>query len=385
MGEEARESRNQRDRDHRSHADPHAPGDPDPAGERRVGARDRRLQQRHQRELDREPVSRVRRGRNRRRPVGQSMRTRREPDREGRQRCEDEERDEEPLAPGAVEQRDEQTGDERCPRSAAVGVVERRQQHDQRDGGEDAQRRDPSHDCRAEREQRGGAGEDPERIPVTDRDEQAVIGLWAAEVVGEEARPERVEADRGRAEHETAEPALQVAAAQQQQRAGGCGRVDHGPLALVDCGARRTGPHGRAEREYAEQRGGDDPGGVEAAPARRDEHDGDERHPRERERGPAERRREVPAVRSRDGDHRDQRQQQRQRRPQGQRPPFQARRVGEGVARHSAALSVLSSTGCSLFSRASRSVCSARCSATSTAFVLTSRTSPIWRAVRSAP
>ena len=384
-GDDPGDARQQSDHDGHGKCDAQALRHPDSPGERRIGGRDERLQEPQHGELDGEPVAGVRRRRDRRRPVGERRRARCEPDRERRQRHEDEQPGEEPLAPGAVEHRDDEPGEERSPRPSAVGVVERRQNRDERDRGEHAQDGDPAGDRDAEGEQSGDAREDPECVPVADRDEQAVagVGVERPEMPRIQARCERVEADRGRAEHEARQPAFQVATAQHQERSGDGGRIDDGALSLVDRGAGRSRPDRRAERDHAERGACDGPRGVEPTPAWSGEHRRDDRHPGEGERCPAEGGREEAAVRRGDGDDRCERQQERERGPEWKRAAFHPRCVREGMARHSAVLHDRSASApaaprsSSGLSSASRSVCSARWSATSTVFVFTSRTSPI--------
>ncbi len=192
----------------------------------------------------------------------------------------------------------------------------------------------------AEAEHQRDPREDPERVPVADGDEEPVVAaVEAAEMRRGEPRGERVDADARRRRPRARRASGRVSPPQDHQRPRHRHEVHERALPRVDRLGLGARPGGREEREHAERGRRGSPDEVEQPPARSEQDGRDHHHPCERDPGPAERRREEPAVRRADARDRDQRQNERRSRVPRPRPGAGCRPgVDERTGAHSDAL-----------------------------------------------
>src|SRR5262249_42489882 len=247
----------------------------------------------------------------------------------------------------------------------------------------------------ADREERPDHHRDPEPIPVADRPGQAVRSerVIASDPPGEEPRRERVGPDERDAAEYAAEQLPCRATAGKDERRADAGKKDDPPLALDHRLCHVTRPCDRNPPPCGETGKRDKEARLDPAQRNRGpESQPDSDHPTKCEGAPTPGDGKEAAVSRREGGDRrrgaDGNCKTLERSPERERSsPLDERSARDDHIVHRAGLTsgMVLSSGASGASSSRRSFPSARCSATSTVFVLWPRTSPICRAVRSAP
>ncbi len=203
------------------------------------------------------------------------------------------------------EKGDEQADRERNPAAAPEGEVERRDEYDERDAAANPPKQAVTAEREAGREQRPDRRERTERVPVPDRVAQAVAGdgIEGPEALGEEPRRQRVRTDDSDCREQSEQQAGNHAPAHGDHCEQRSPDVDEVALGFERCVRRRNRPRVRCDRPRKQ--------GGEAADERhlerrqpdiRGHRESGRRSRKQREAGPAPRRREVAALNGRDRD-----------------------------------------------------------------------------------
>jgi hypothetical protein len=211
--------------------------------------------------------------------------------------------DDEARAPRLDGQQDGDADGEREPRAAAEREEERRHRDEECAAGRRARRVARRPGGEPEGEQRADRSEDAEPVPVADgpRELVAAVRVEPAESVRQEARPQRVCADRRQPGAEPAEQRRHRAPSEQEQEGREEREVEHGPLGLPQRRLRGRRPDGRERGPAHEHREAGERDGVRAAKReRRAEHNRAARREEQCGRRPAPRGREVAALRGRE-------------------------------------------------------------------------------------
>jgi hypothetical protein len=230
--------------------------------------------------------------------VGESVRTRREPDRQRDRDGQRQSRRHEPQSTGIDRDRQDAPGRQRHPSSAAVCEVQGADEQRQRRGRQctpdhvSLRRREP------ERQQRPECRQQPQPVPVADRCREPVPAEDVGrELAREQPRRKRVGADPRECGEQAPKQQPDRLAPGEQEESGGAGHVQERALNLVDRLGRAGGP-GEGQCNPAGE-GAENPEQRQLGARERDvgrEGQRESRRPGKPQRPPVPRAREVGAL-----------------------------------------------------------------------------------------